>query len=86
MIEILKIFFSVPFLLYSCYSDLNSRRVSNKVWKYMLASGSGFVFFMKFLQTDFPTLCLFFYQEFSFLRPYISFSSLGLLEVGMQRG
>ncbi|AKB53412.1 MULTISPECIES: A24 family peptidase C-terminal domain-containing protein [Methanosarcina] len=45
MIEILKIFFSVPFLLYSCYSDLNSRRVSNKVWKYMLASGSGFVFY-----------------------------------------
>ncbi len=45
MIEILKILFSMPFLLYSCYSDLNSRRVSNKVWKYMLASGSGFVFY-----------------------------------------
>ncbi|MDY0128943.1 MAG: A24 family peptidase C-terminal domain-containing protein [Methanosarcina vacuolata] len=45
MIEILKILFSIPFLLYSCYSDLNSRRVSNKVWKYMLASGSGFVFY-----------------------------------------
>lgn len=45
MIEILKILFSMPFLLYSCYSDLNSRRVANKVWKYMLASGSGFVFY-----------------------------------------
>jgi preflagellin peptidase FlaK len=45
MIEILKILFSMPFLLYSCYSDLNSRRVSNKVWKYMLVSGSGFVFY-----------------------------------------
>lgn len=45
MIEILKILFSMPFLLYSCYSDLKSRRVSNKVWKYMLASGSGFVFY-----------------------------------------
>jgi len=45
MIEVLKILFSMPFLLYSCYSDLNSRRVSNKVWKYMLASGSGFVFY-----------------------------------------
>lgn len=43
MIEILKILFSTPFLLYSCYSDLNSRRVSNKVWKYMLALGSIFV-------------------------------------------
>lgn len=45
MIEILKILFSMPFLLYSCYSDLSSRRVSNKVWKYMLASGSGFVIY-----------------------------------------
>lgn len=45
MIEILKILFSIPFLLYSCYSDLKFRRVSNKVWKYMLASGSGFVFY-----------------------------------------
>jgi preflagellin peptidase FlaK len=44
MIELLKILFSMPFLLYSCYSDINSRRVSNKVWKYMLASGSVFVF------------------------------------------
>ncbi|WP_292388041.1 A24 family peptidase C-terminal domain-containing protein [Methanosarcina sp. UBA5] len=45
MIEILKILFSMPFLLYSCYSDLNSRRVSNKVWKYMLVSGAGFIFY-----------------------------------------
>ncbi|HWR25035.1 MAG TPA: A24 family peptidase C-terminal domain-containing protein [Methanosarcina sp.] len=44
MIELFKILFSMPFLLYSCYSDINSRRVSNKVWKYMLASGSVFVF------------------------------------------
>jgi len=48
MIEILKILFSMPFLLYSCYTDLNSRRVSNKVWKYMLASGSVFVFYEVF--------------------------------------
>lgn len=45
MIEILKILFSMPFLLYSCYTDLKSRRVSNKVWKYMLASGSVFVLY-----------------------------------------
>ncbi|MCC4770840.1 peptidase A24 [Methanosarcina sp. DH2] len=43
MIEILKIFFTMPFLLYACYTDLKERRVSNKVWKYMLASGSVFV-------------------------------------------
>lgn len=48
MIEILKILFSMPFLLYSCYSDLNSRRVSNRVWKYMLALGSVFVFYKIF--------------------------------------
>lgn len=35
----------MPFLLYSCYSDINSRRVSNKVWKYMLASGSVFILY-----------------------------------------
>ncbi|HEY3362650.1 MAG TPA: A24 family peptidase C-terminal domain-containing protein [Methanosarcina sp.] len=45
MIEILKILFSMPFLLYSCYSDLNSRRVSNQVWKYMLLLGSVFIFY-----------------------------------------
>ncbi len=45
MIEILKILFCMPFLLYSCYSDLKARRVSNKVWKYMLASGSVFVLY-----------------------------------------
>jgi preflagellin peptidase FlaK len=48
MIEILKILFSMPFLLYSCYTDLKSRRVSNKVWKYMLALGSVFVFYEAF--------------------------------------
>ncbi|MDD4498570.1 MAG: A24 family peptidase, partial [Methanosarcinaceae archaeon] len=45
MIEILKILFCMPFLLYSCYSDLKSRRVSNRLWKYMLVSGSGFVLY-----------------------------------------
>lgn len=40
----------MPFLLYSCYTDLNSRRVSNKVWKYMLASGSVFVFYEVFTE------------------------------------
>lgn len=45
MIEILKILFTVPFLLYSCYSDLKARRVSNKVWKCMLGLGSVFVIY-----------------------------------------
>ncbi|KKH97990.1 peptidase A24 [Methanosarcina sp. 1.H.T.1A.1] len=45
MIEILKILFTMPFLLYACYTDLKERRVSNRLWKYMLASGSVFVIY-----------------------------------------
>jgi len=45
MIEILKILFTMPFLLYSCYTDLKARRVSNQLWKYMLGSGSVFVIY-----------------------------------------
>ncbi|WP_410508598.1 A24 family peptidase C-terminal domain-containing protein [Methanosarcina hadiensis] len=48
MIEILKILFTMPFLLYGCYTDIKERRVSNKVWKYMLASGSVFVIYEVF--------------------------------------
>ena len=48
MIDILKILFTMPFLFYSCYTDLKERRVSNKVWKYMLASGSVFVIYEVF--------------------------------------
>lgn len=45
MIEIIKIIFTMPFLLYSCYTDLKDRRVSNQLWKYMLVSGSVFVIY-----------------------------------------
>ena len=55
MIEILKILFTIPFLLYSCYSDLKFRRVPNKVWKYMLAVGSVFIFYEIFTE-GFPFL------------------------------
>ncbi|AKB37529.1 Signal peptidase, type IV - prepilin/preflagellin [Methanosarcina siciliae C2J] len=48
MIEILKILFAMPFLFYSCYSDLKTRRVSNRVWKYMMVSGSVFVIYELF--------------------------------------
>lgn len=44
-IEILKILFTMPFLLYSCYTDLQARRVSNQLWKYMLGSGSVFIIY-----------------------------------------
>src|SRR3970040_389536 len=39
MLDILKIIFCMPFLIYSCYSDIKTRRVSNKVWFVMLAGG-----------------------------------------------
>ena len=45
MLDILKIIFCTPFLLYSCYSDIKTRRVSNKVWLVMLAGGAFFVLY-----------------------------------------
>ncbi len=43
MLDILKIIFCTPFLIYSCYSDVKTRRVSNNVWLLMLAGGIFFV-------------------------------------------
>ncbi|ADI73598.1 Peptidase A24B, FlaK domain protein [Methanohalobium evestigatum Z-7303] len=45
MIGLLKIFFFLPFLLYSCYSDLKTRRVPNKLWSFMLVPGMIFVIY-----------------------------------------
>jgi preflagellin peptidase FlaK len=43
MLDVLKIIFCTPFLIYSCYSDIKTRRVSNNVWLVMLAGGAFFV-------------------------------------------
>jgi preflagellin peptidase FlaK len=43
MLDILKVIFIIPFLIYSCYSDIRTRRVSNNLWLVML---SGIVFFV----------------------------------------
>ncbi len=48
MLDILKVLFIIPFLIYSCYSDIKTRRVSNNVWIVMLA-GSVFFIVMDFL-------------------------------------
>ncbi|VVB85745.1 Preflagellin peptidase [uncultured archaeon] len=40
MLDILKILFCTPFLIYSCYSDIKTRRVTNKLWLIMLAGSS----------------------------------------------
>lgn len=45
MIEILKLAVCLPFLLYSSYLDLKTRRVPNHVWKLMLLSLSGFLLY-----------------------------------------
>ena len=45
MIEVLKLAACLPFLLYSSYLDLKTRRVPDYVWKLMLFSLSGFVLY-----------------------------------------
>lgn len=75
MIEILKILFCIPFLLYSCYSDLKYRRVSNRLWKYMLASGSVFVFYELF----FGALPTFTYLKALLLSSVLVFVSVYIL-------
>ena len=49
MIEILILLACMPFLLYSCYADIKTRRVSNKVWVMMF--GVGYIFIMYDLMT-----------------------------------
>jgi len=43
MLDILKILFCTPFLLYACYSDIKKRSVTNKVWLVMLAGSILFI-------------------------------------------
>lgn len=45
MLDILKILFCTPFLIYSCYSDIKTRRVINDLWLIMLAGSVFFVLF-----------------------------------------
>ncbi len=45
MLDILKILFCTPFLLYACYSDIKMRSVNNNVWLIML---SGSIFFLSY--------------------------------------
>lgn len=42
---ILKILFCTPFLLYSCYTDIKTRRVTNKLWVVMLSGIAVFVLY-----------------------------------------
>lgn len=85
MIEIIKILFTMPFLLYSCYTDLKARRVSNQLWKYMLCSGSIFVIYEIFT-TGIPYLkALFLSGIIVFVSVYILFQ-LGAFGGGDAKG
>ncbi len=45
MLDILKILFCTPFLIYSCYSDIKTRRVTDRVWLIMLIGNVFFILF-----------------------------------------
>lgn len=45
MLDLLKVLFCTPFLLYSCYTDIKTRRVTNKLWLVMLAGSVFFVLY-----------------------------------------
>ena len=45
MLDLLKVLFCTPFLLYSCYTDIKTRRVTNKLWVVMLAGSVFFVLY-----------------------------------------
>ncbi|VVB91590.1 Preflagellin peptidase [uncultured archaeon] len=45
MLDLLKILFCTPFLIYSCYTDIKTRRVSNKLWLVMISGSAIFVLY-----------------------------------------
>ena len=45
IIDLLRVIYCTPFLIYSCYTDILTRRVSNQVWKIMLFGGALFVIY-----------------------------------------
>ncbi len=45
MLYLLKIIYCIPFLAYSCYSDIKTRRVANRVWAIMLAGALPFILY-----------------------------------------
>lgn len=73
MIEALKLAACLPFLLYSSYSDLKTRRVSNRVWKLMLLSLSAFVLYEAVLGGTSYVLRLLFSFFFIFALTYLLF-------------
>jgi archaeal preflagellin peptidase FlaK len=74
MIEVLKLAACLPFLLYSSYLDLKTRRVPNSVWKLMLLSLSGFLLYETMNEGIFFLLRLVFSFFSSFFLAYLLFT------------
>jgi len=75
----------MPFLLYSCYSDLKARRVSNRLWKYMLTLDSVFVLYEIFIGGIPYFKALFLSEVIVFVSVYILFQ-LGAFGGGDAKG
>ena len=73
MLDILKVLFCIPFLLYSCYSDIKTRRVTNKLWLIMLAGSVFFVGYDLLTKGGPYLLSLFFSAGLIFILVYVLF-------------
>jgi preflagellin peptidase FlaK len=73
MIDILKVLFCIPFLLYSCYTDIKTRRVTNKLWLVMLAGIAFFVLYDILTQGTPYIISLFLSAGSIFILVYILF-------------
>ncbi|MDD5615172.1 MAG: A24 family peptidase C-terminal domain-containing protein [Candidatus Methanoperedens sp.] len=74
VLDILKILFCAPFLIYACYSDIKKRSVNNNVWLIMLV---GSIFFISFDYSLYKILILrplFISAGFIFILAYILFT------------
>ncbi|MGM0771757.1 MAG: A24 family peptidase C-terminal domain-containing protein [Halobacteriota archaeon] len=63
MIELLKVLVCAPFLIYACYSDIKSRRVTNRLWPKMLGAGAIFML----------------YDAYRFGIPYIKWTAISFI-------
>ena len=73
MLHIWKLLFFTPFLLYSCYSDIKTRRVTNNLWLIMLVSGAVFMLFDILTHGISYILYVFISAGFMFVIVYILF-------------
>lgn len=73
ILDILKILFCTPFLLYSCYSDIKKRSVTNNVWLVMLVGSIFFISYDFSLYKDLTLRPLIISAGFIFILTFILF-------------